>query len=153
MCLWTGEGHSLILMKQPKKASQCLRSFTRQCKPLTRGWVDWVCFRGETPRESDWGCQSIPWLLYMYYHKVCTCLYQIYQYSLGQAWWGLKAWCNHMAVAQWKKKHKHGECTCVWQHSHAQHGNELSRIKLGLIEQGSPWGKHMFAKWWRVWDK
>ena len=37
-----------------------------------------------------------------------------------------------------EEKHEHEECTCVWQHSHAQHGNELSRIKLGLIKQGSP---------------
>ena len=35
-------------------------------------------------------------------------------------------------------KHEHEEYTCVWQHSHAQHRNELSRIKLGLMKQGSP---------------
>ena len=23
-----------------------------------------------------------------------------------------------------EEKHKHEECACVWQHSHAQHGNE-----------------------------
>ena len=37
-----------------------------------------------------------------------------------------------MAVAGLEEKHKHEEGTCVWQHSHAQHGNELSRIKLGF---------------------
>ena len=37
-----------------------------------------------------------------------------------------------------EEKHEHEECTCVWQHSHAQHTNELSRIKLGLMKQGSP---------------
>ena len=52
-----------------------------------------------------------------------------------------------------EEKHKHVWCACVWQHSHAQHGNELSRIRLSLIEQGLPWGKHMFVKMWRVWDK
>ena len=31
-----------------------------------------------------------------------------------------------------EKKHEYEECACVWQNSHAQHGNELSRIKLGL---------------------
>ena len=35
-----------------------------------------------------------------------------------------------MVVAEWKKEHEHEECACVWQHSHAQHRNELSRIKL-----------------------
>ena len=29
-----------------------------------------------------------------------------------------------------EEKHGHEECACVWQNSHAQHGNELSRIKL-----------------------
>ena len=37
-----------------------------------------------------------------------------------------------------KRSIEHVWCTCVWQHSHAQHGNELSRIKLDLIKQGSP---------------
>ena len=37
-----------------------------------------------------------------------------------------------------EEKHEHEMNTCVWQHSHAQHGNELSRIKLGLMKQGSP---------------
>ena len=32
-----------------------------------------------------------------------------------------------------EKKHKHEENACVWQHSHAQYRNELSRIKLGLM--------------------
>ena len=31
-----------------------------------------------------------------------------------------------------EEKHEHEEGACVWQHSHAQHGNELSRIKLGF---------------------
>ena len=31
-----------------------------------------------------------------------------------------------------EEKHELEESTCVWQHSHAQHGNELSRIKLGF---------------------
>ena len=43
-----------------------------------------------------------------------------------------------MAVAEWKRKHEHEGDACVWQHSHAQHRNELSRIKLDLIKQGSP---------------
>ena len=36
--------------------------------------VDRVRFRGETPRESDWGCQAIPWSLYtiIRYVHVCT---------------------------------------------------------------------------------
>ena len=29
-----------------------------------------------------------------------------------------------------EEKHDHEETTCVWQHSHAQHGNELSRIRF-----------------------
>ena len=33
-----------------------------------------------------------------------------------------------------EEKHKHEEGACVWQHSHAQHGNELSRIKLCFNE-------------------
>ena len=37
-----------------------------------------------------------------------------------------------------EEKYGHEGGTCVWQHSHAQHGNELSRIKLGLMKQGSP---------------
>ena len=72
-------------VKQPIKQVNCLRLSTRQHKPLTKGWVEWVHFRGETPRESDWGCQSIPWLLYTIIRYVCTCLYQIYRYYLGQA--------------------------------------------------------------------
>ena len=40
------------------------RLSTRQHKPLTRGGVEQVHFRDETPRESDWGCQLIPWSLY-----------------------------------------------------------------------------------------
>ena len=32
-----------------------------------------------------------------------------------------------------EEKHKHEECACVWQHSHAQHGNALTRIKLSLM--------------------
>ena len=31
-----------------------------------------------------------------------------------------------------EEKHEHEGNTCVWQHSHAQHGNKLSRIKLGF---------------------
>ena len=31
-----------------------------------------------------------------------------------------------------EEKHEHEVNACVWQHSHAQHGNELSRIKLGF---------------------
>ena len=37
-----------------------------------------------------------------------------------------------------EEKHEHEEDACVWQHSHAQHGNELSRIKFGLMKQGLP---------------
>ena len=33
-----------------------------------------------------------------------------------------------------EEKHDHEETTCVWQHSHAQHRNELSRIRLGFSE-------------------
>ena len=58
-----------------------------------------------------------------------------------------------MAVAEWKRSIEHVWCAWVWQYSHAQHRNELSRIRLSLIEQGSPRGKHVFVKWWRVWDK
>ena len=92
-------------------------------------------------------------LVFIYYHTVCTCWYWIYRYCLGQAWWRLITWCNHMAVAEWKRSMEHVWCACVWQHSHAQHRNELSGIRLSLIEQGSPWGKHVFVKWWRLWDK
>ena len=45
-----------------------------------------------------------------------------------------------------EEKHEHEESACVWQHSHAQHRNELSRIKLGLMRHGLPWGKHGFVK-------
>ena len=37
-----------------------------------------------------------------------------------------------------EEKHEHEESACVWQHSHAQHRNELSRIKLGLMRHGLP---------------
>ena len=37
-----------------------------------------------------------------------------------------------------RMEEKHVRCACVWQHSHAQHRNELSRIRLSLIKQGSP---------------
>ena len=37
-----------------------------------------------------------------------------------------------------EEKHEHEESACVWQHSHAQHRNELSRIKLVLTKQGLP---------------
>ena len=37
-----------------------------------------------------------------------------------------------------RMEEKHEENTCMWQHSYAQHGNGLPRIKLGLIKQGSP---------------
>ena len=37
-----------------------------------------------------------------------------------------------------EEKHEHEVSACVWQYSHAQHRNELSRIKLGLIKQGLP---------------
>ena len=33
-----------------------------------------------------------------------------------------------------EEKHEHEVVACVWQHSHAQHRNELLQIKLGLIE-------------------
>ena len=36
-----------------------------------------------------------------------------------------------------EEKHEHEESACVWQHSHALHRNELSRVMLGLIKQGS----------------
>ena len=35
-----------------------------------------------------------------------------------------------------EEKHEHEEDACVWQHSHVQHGNGLSRVKLGLMKQG-----------------
>ena len=40
-----------------------------------------------------------------------------------------------------RMEEEHRTCVmhmCVWQHSHAQHRNELSGIKLGLIKQGLP---------------
>ena len=37
-----------------------------------------------------------------------------------------------------EEKHKHVWCACVWQHSHALHGLELSRIRFSLIGQGLP---------------
>ena len=37
-----------------------------------------------------------------------------------------------------EEKYEHEVNACVWQHSHAQHRNELSGIKLGLMKQGSP---------------
>ena len=37
-----------------------------------------------------------------------------------------------------EEKDEHEEDVCLWQHSHAQHGNELSRIKLDLMKQGLP---------------
>ena len=37
-----------------------------------------------------------------------------------------------------EEKHEHVVGACVWQHSHAQHRNELSRIKLDLMKQGLP---------------
>ena len=33
-----------------------------------------------------------------------------------------------------EEKHEPEVNTCMWQHSHAQHGNELPRIKLGFNE-------------------
>ena len=40
----------------------------------------------------------------------------------------------------------HGGGRMEEKHSHAQHGDELLRIRLSLIEQGLPRGKHMFVK-------
>ena len=37
-----------------------------------------------------------------------------------------------------EEKDEHEEDACLWQHGHAQHGNELSRIKLDLMKQGLP---------------
>ena len=40
-----------------------------------------------------------------------------------------------------RMEEKHNMCDAhvhMWQHSHAQHRNELSRIRLSLIEQGLP---------------
>ena len=61
-------------LKQPIKQVNCLRLSTRQHELLMSEGVNQVCFRGETPRESDWGCQSIPWPLYtiILYVHVCT---------------------------------------------------------------------------------
>ena len=69
-----GVEHSLILMKQPKSKSmpqvvQKTAWTTNECQEL-----DWVHLRGETPRESDWGCQSIPWLLYTIIIYVHVCI-------------------------------------------------------------------------------
>ena len=37
-----------------------------------------------------------------------------------------------------EEKHGHEVNAYMWQHSHAQHGNKLSRIKLGSMKQGLP---------------
>ena len=37
-----------------------------------------------------------------------------------------------------EEKHEHVVGTWAWLHNHAQHGNEVSRIKLGLMKQDSP---------------
>ena len=42
---------------------------TNACQEL-----DQVHFRDKTPRESDWGCQSIPWLLYTIIIYVHVCI-------------------------------------------------------------------------------
>ena len=49
---------------------------------------------------------------------------------------GIKGMMQPHGGGRMEEKHEHEEGACVWQHSHAQHRNELSRIKLGLIEQG-----------------
>ena len=44
-----------------------------------------------------------------------------------------------MMVAEWKRSINMCDAhVCGSIAIHAQHGNELSRVKLGLIEQGSP---------------
>ena len=118
-------------VKQPKskwmpQVIQNTAWITNKCVEL-----DQVCFRGETPRESDWGCQVIPWLLYtiiLYIHVCIGSINIVYErhIKIGEhettTWWwqnGREAW--------------YAWCTCVWQHSHAQHGNELSRISLSLM--------------------
>ena len=47
-----------------KAKSICPRLSTGRHKPLMSGGVELAHFRDETPRESDWGCQLIPWSLY-----------------------------------------------------------------------------------------
>ena len=67
--------HASLLLKQSNKANQCLRLFTRKHKPLTKvGELNKSALEDETPRESDWSCQSIPWSLYtgIEYVHVCT---------------------------------------------------------------------------------
>ena len=111
-----------------KAKSICPRLSTRQCKPLTRGGVERVRFRDETPRESDWGCQLIPWPLYtiiLYVHVGIESTDTVQ----GRHEWRLITWCNRMSVAEWKRSIEHVWCACVWQHSHAQHGNEGSKSK------------------------
>ena len=75
----------ILYVKQPKKASQCLRSFTRQHKLLTRvGELDWVRFEGWNFKRIRLGL-PVDSLALIYHHRVCTYLYWIYWYSLGQA--------------------------------------------------------------------
>ena len=68
-----------------------------------------LLLEGETPRELDWGCQLIPWALYINLHMY-TCLYQIYQYSLGQVWENMMQLHGSGRI---EEKHKHEEGTCV----------------------------------------
>ena len=71
-------------VKQPKKGSQCLRLSTRLHKPLTKGWVEQVHFEGWNSKRIRLGL-PVNSLDLIYWHRVCTCLYWIYQYCLGQA--------------------------------------------------------------------
>ena len=58
--------------------------------------------------------------------------------TLGQLFEPLYNMMQPHGGGRMEEKHEHEGCTCVWQHSHAQHGNELLRIKLGLMKQGLP---------------
>ena len=66
------------------KASQCLRLSTRWLKPLTSERVGMSLLWRWNSKRIRLG-MPVNSLDLIYYHNVCTCLYQIYQYCLGQA--------------------------------------------------------------------
>ena len=66
-----------------QKASQLLRSSTRQHKPLTRVRVGLSPLWRWNSKRIRLGL-PVDSLVFIYWHRVCTCLYWIYQYCLGQ---------------------------------------------------------------------
>ena len=93
---------------------------------------DQVHFEGETPRESDWGCQSIPWPLYTIIKYIHVCIRSTNTVKAGIVEINNMMWPH--GSGRMEEKYEHEGKACVWQHSHAQHGNELVKNKVRFNE-------------------